>query len=585
MSVVDFGRADRAGLSSGKPGLSCVSGLPAMYNRHVKRAPIILLLLIVVLPLALLAWAGLRLSQHQQWQSEQRIRRLLTGQLREDDRTIAESFNTLAADLHQLTALDEYETETLRDVVRRDPRLFQLFVIDPEDVLIFPDPNGPLLQSEREFIFRAAQIINDRELQRLAAGEATGGRSPESDARLSPRDGNGAAVPSPTGARPASGWFTWYWGPGLNLMYWQRRPAGHIVGAALERSRWIADLIGGLPDTSAPTGDESSTPLKIRLVEAGGDVVYEWGQFLPEPSAVPSGQIRLSKPLEAWQLHVFAPLSELTQSADDAAYFNLLAGLTVAGVALTVLALIFYQQYARDMREAGQRVSFVNQVSHELRTPLTNIRMYAELIDSDMEKLADVSEESQRRVGVIVAETGRLGRLIDNVLTFARQERNALQLSVRRCEVDGVINSVVARFQGSLDQLNIITELDLHAEEPCLADPDALEQILENLISNVEKYAATGQWMQLTSGQQDGRTTVTVADRGPGIPTHVRDRVFEPFWRASDDLNQAAGTGIGLSIARQMARLHGGDLTLAPSPQGTTFRLELSTPPVLGDAL
>ena len=389
------------------------------------------------------------------------------------------------------------------------------------------------------------------------------------------------SAPAP---RTTTGWFSWYWGPGLNLIYWQRRQSGHIVGAALERSRWIADLIAELPDTPAASGTEldSSTPLTIRLVEAGGGTVYEWGRFRPAESAAPTGQIRLSAPLEAWQLQIFAPLNVMTEDAGDAAHFNLLAGLVIAGFTLTVLAVIFYQQYARDVREATQRVSFVNQVSHELRTPLTNIRMYAELVGADLERLADVPDESQRRVGVIVAETGRLSRLIDNVLAFARQDRDTLTLSVRLCQIDEVVTNVLSRFQGSLNQLGIAAELDLQSPDPCLADPDAIEQILENLISNVEKYAAAEQWMKVTTRQEGGTSRITVADRGPGILPSDREQVFEPFWRASHELNQAAGTGIGLAIARHMARLHGGDLTLLDTDQGATFQLVLSTPPIPG---
>ena len=85
--------------------------------------------------------------------------------------------------------------------------------------------------------------------------------------------------------------------------------------------------------------------------------------------------------------------------------------------------------------------------------------------------------------------------------------------------------------------------------------------------------------MEVTSQRQGGRTVITVSDRGPGIPKDMREKVFQPFYRCSDRLSEAVtGTGIGLSISRDLARLHGGDLTIMPAEVGTTFRVELDTP-------
>jgi len=101
--------------------------------------------------------------------------------------------------------------------------------------------------------------------------------------------------------------------------------------------------------------------------------------------------------------------------------------LGLLGATVISLTYYFYREQSREMREAAQRVSFVNQVSHELKTPLTNIRMYAELIEKD----ADESDERlQRYAGVIVSESQRLSRLIGNVLTFSRKQRRNL---VPRC--------------------------------------------------------------------------------------------------------------------------------------------------------
>jgi signal transduction histidine kinase len=211
-------------------------------------------------------------------------------------------------------------------------------------------------------------------------------------------------------------------------------------------------------------------------------------------------------------------------------------------------------------------VSFVNQVSHELKTPLTNIRMYADLVEADLDGLPDeAADEIRPRLGVIQSESERLCRLIANVLTFARRQRKTLRLSPAPCCIDEVVQDVVARFRPALERLGVECEFSAGAGKIVSADADVVQQIVGNLISNVEKYAAAGQWMSIATREEGGRTIITVADRGPGIAPALRELIFEPFWRGDHGIHGVAGTGIGLAIARELARLHGGDVTLVHS--------------------
>jgi len=102
-----------------------------------------------------------------------------------------------------------------------------------------------------------------------------------------------------------------------------------------------------------------------------------------------------------------------------------------------------------------------------------------------------------------------------------------------------------------------------------------VEQILVNLFSNVEKYAASGGVLQVASSQTGETTTITVSDGGPGIPARQHEAIFQPFYRSSDRLVDVAGTGIGLSIARELAQLHGGDVRLVDSETGACFEVTL----------
>ena len=186
----------------------------------------------------------------------------------------------------------------------------------------------------------------------------------------------------------------------------------------------------------------------------------------------------------------------------------------------------------------------------------------------------------RRHIDVIVSESQRLSRLIGNVLTFSRKQRQTLEIHPTAGVVDDVLQSVLDQFTPALDAQQIEVEFERGASEPVAFDADALEQIVGNLISNVEKYGAAGKYMKLTSRRLGDVIEITVTDRGPGVPQREKQRIFEPFYRVSSALTDGVvGTGIGLAIARDLARLHGGDLHLDPSEVGARFRVKLQCPP------
>jgi signal transduction histidine kinase len=212
-----------------------------------------------------------------------------------------------------------------------------------------------------------------------------------------------------------------------------------------------------------------------------------------------------------------------------------------------------------------------------LKTPLTNIRMYAELLQmTGNEK----DEKSTRYLEVVTSESQRLSRLIDNVLTFGRQQRGALKLRKSGGSVDEVINSVLESFRPSLEGKGVKVNFQAGASDRVLFDADVLRQIISNLLGNVEKYAPESGEAQVRSKREGDRTVISISDRGPGVPAAESENIFEPFVRLSSQVSDGvAGTGIGLSIARELARLHGGNLTLEPSKNGATFRVTILTKP------
>ena len=551
----------------------------------MKPRSLILILLIIGLPCGVLVWAAVRIARNEQIVVQQQFHDLMEQRLLDVNNSVERCFQQVEAHLQDLTSLNDPDISTLRHLGRSEPLVMQMFLLTPNGQLQYPGPEQTLNGSERRFLLKTSKMFSEQHLS-VASTEAVSGVAesvadpPAAAGRLSPQKQSVAPSADPPSEVLQSvnttdaGWFVWYWDRGLNLIYWNRRQSGQIVGAALDRARWMAELIGQLPDSSATrgSGQPPQSEPRIRVVNAASDPVYQWGTG-SDHATESICEIALAAPLSSWRLQCLVVPGQNPGTSAGSVY-GLAGGLTAVGVAVGLLAFVLIRDFTRDIREAGRQVSFVNQVSHELKTPLTNICLYAELLDRDMAHLPE-ADRLRKRLDVILSEGRRLSRLIGNVLTFARRERRSLQPAMSLSVPDEVIAQVFRHFRPALDALGIQVEIRLNAAESQRLDSDFLEQILGNLIGNVEKYAASSQSLIVQSGIEDQMLVVDIIDDGPGIPAQDGRRVFEPFVRLSQDISSVAGTGIGLSISRQLARLHGGDVCLRESESGCHFVVKL----------
>jgi len=518
--------------------------------------------LIVLVPLALVAYLALRVSREGAQLERHQLQGLLDGRLADVRSRADQAMSALERDLDARLADAPADADGLRALARRTPLARQLFRVDGEGRLVFPNGGADASDDERAFLQRTAPIFTGRAILNRDGASAT-------DAERGP---GGAGAPGlgdsliDLAARQSHGWLSWYWAEGLHLLFWRRAAGGGVVGVEVERIGVLARVVGALPTRALEEG-------RMELVDSRGQTVHQWGPMVAgaDPAAKADAALALAPPLDSWQLRYYISPAQRAAFAGgpDAGLF---LGLGAVALAMLGLAVYIYREYTRSMRDAAQRVGFVTQVSHELRTPLTNIRMYAELL----EDAADDDDDQQRRARVIVSESQRLGRLIDNVLAFARDQRG--QLAPRRdaIDVDEVVRRTAAQFEPALAARGIELELVLGGPLETAADPDGVEQIVANLLSNVDKYAAAGGHARISTTRAGDRAVVRVADRGPGIPAAHRDAIFRPFHRVSDSLTEgASGTGIGLAIARQLARAGGGELSLEPSERGACFALSL----------
>src|SRR3989441_11628399 len=231
----------------------------------------------------------------------------------------------------------------------------------------------------------------------------------------------------------------------------------------------------------------------------------------------------------------------------------MLLSLLALTAGLVVAALL---QLRREYELSRLRADFVSGVSHELRTPLGQIRMFSETL---LLGRVRSDEERERSLGIIDQEARRLTHLVENLLHFSRSERRLARLSPALAPLAPLVSEAAEGFAplAAARGVTLCNELTDGVVAP--VDADALRQMLLNLLDNAVKYGPSGQTVTLGLSVADGRARVSVDDEGPGIPAAERERIWDRFWRLERDRGSAvAGTGIGLSVVRELGALHGG---------------------------
>lgn len=542
---------------------------------------VIIFMLLVLTPLGLLTWLGVKSAKNERHHVAERFRQVFDGQLADIEQIIGKKVGELERQLHATSDIRIPTAENIRSIIRRERLARQIFVIDNDGVFLHPLNSKESTRQEREFFERTRSIWNSgaRFGQRNAEGKGQlSGKVTQYSKTTKPSDpvqqlkyqkGKGQVLNikpiSPQElaplSDPASGWHSWFWGDGLNLLYWRQPvPGGLVVGIEIERIVLLSDIVAALPtETGVGSG-------RMVLADARNKPIFQWGDYEQSEGELPLAERGLGSPLEMWRLRYFSKDNPGSGPLNTGTLTGLFGGLSAAGVTLLGLAMYFYRENAREMRTAEQKVSFVNQVSHELKTPLTNIRLYAELAGEKMGQDAD--PDLKKCLGIVSEESNRLGRLIGNVLTLAKRDRDtALRLTA--ADVDKVIKSTVEHFLPAFKKAGMEISINLSCPGNYMFDADAIEQILANLFSNAEKYASSGKLIRVSSRRYAQYIEIRVEDRGQGVAKELREYVFEPFSRLNDKLTEAAsGTGIGLSIARDLARQHGGDLRIEDSKDG-----------------
>lgn len=241
------------------------------------------------------------------------------------------------------------------------------------------------------------------------------------------------------------------------------------------------------------------------------------------------------------------------------------------------------QRATAELRAANQRLEgldrmkddFMSSVTHELRTPLTSIRALAELMQDDADMPAP---QRQQFLAIVVAETERLSRLVNQVLDMAKIESGHADWHNTDVDMVALARQAGQTVQELLREKGCVLDLQLPETVPPLrADPDRLMQVLLNLLSNAAKFVPqAGGRVQLRLWHDAAGITVEVQDNGPGVPAAQRELIFEKFRQGGDAAHRPQGTGLGLPISRQIVAHFGGRMLLRPDTgQGACFAFHL----------
>jgi signal transduction histidine kinase len=551
-----------------------------------RRRSTLLFFVLVALPLALLAWLGTYLMRDAAKRTDASMQAILAERLSLANHQLVHDLRQLTDEFGDLVQLGTPTSEAIKEIGTHawvakawtldakgdftetqgrasfeiltpfEPReqmkniLDRLKAAGNVDELVVHDPRGgPPFQRLSPIRFAAGRKMPWQTFQKL------GGYHIEE-----------AMAPTALKHR-ASGWHVGE----RTFIYWLKCPDGGIAAILLNTHLLMQGLFARLPHPGLEV-----PPGRMMLANIQGVPLHQWGKRLEGSESPPSAHRACSEPLDQWEL-AYTPADE---EFPKPYLFPIMLGMGSGVMLVIVLAWLYLHESARELSLAQQRVTFVNQISHELKTPLTNIRLYAEMAAHRAAASGDAA--MKRQLSVVETETSRLDRLIQNVLNYARQQRDKLTITPKPVSLDDIATRAIEFWKPTLEAKGFEISVDLRGPPVIEGDADAISQILGNLLSNVEKYGLAGRYVALRTEVEADVARVIVEDRGPGIPANKRKTVFEPFERLRSDLNEGvSGTGIGLTISRELAQLHGGKLAVCPQyREGARFILTLPIQPI-----
>jgi signal transduction histidine kinase/tetratricopeptide (TPR) repeat protein len=252
-----------------------------------------------------------------------------------------------------------------------------------------------------------------------------------------------------------------------------------------------------------------------------------------------------------------------------------------------VVALLVFGSYItartvrRELEVARMRADFVSTVSHEFRSPLTGIRQLAEML---LHGRVPGAERQRRYHKMILQESERLARLVENLLDFSRMEEGRKEYRLAPLNTSVWLRELAGAFQSEIAENGISVVANIPEDLPSIsADGEALECAVHNLLDNAVKYSPGSQTVWLDAAAGNGNVTISVRDRGVGIGETDRKHIFDRFYRVDGEISRKVkGAGLGLSLVRHIVAAHGGGIKCESRVgEGSRFSIRIPIAPSL----
>jgi two-component system, OmpR family, phosphate regulon sensor histidine kinase PhoR len=342
----------------------------------------------------------------------------------------------------------------------------------------------------------------------------------------------------------------------------------------------LTNLVAFTFPQSFPRLDLERSKLVYQVIDSGdGDppMVVHGLEFFEPPEGALTVTVPFTETMDMWSVRISESSADVARVIKkkrliDSLFIGGSVAVMLAGLLVLVLAI------RRERRANELKSEFISNVSHELKTPLSIISMFGEMLANGRTK---GPEQSTEYAEIIWRESVRLGRLIDNVLDFAKIDRGKGVYEFVETDVGEVVDRAVDLVGRRLTMAEMTIDVEIEPELPLVKlDANAFTLAVMNLIDNATKYAADGKRIKLELKRQGDRIVLSVQDWGQGIDVQEQEQIFERFYRArAVRLKQIRGSGIGLALVRHIARAHHGDVSVESTPGGgSTFRIWLPVP-------
>ncbi|MBU1096190.1 MAG: HAMP domain-containing histidine kinase [Bacteroidetes bacterium] len=260
---------------------------------------------------------------------------------------------------------------------------------------------------------------------------------------------------------------------------------------------------------------------------------------------------------------------------------GLVAQRTVTNLILIILitlvlvagVILVYRSIKKEIQFAQIRSDFVSNVSHELRTPLSLISMFAETLELNR---VPTEQKKQEYYKIISQETNRLSRIVNTILNFSKMEAGKREYKFESTDLNEIVENVMATYNFHLKNQGFECKISLHpAKLKVNIDKEAISEAIINIVDNAVKYSGEKKLIEISTGSDGIKNYISVKDYGTGIAEADQKKIFDKFYRVSNGLvHNTKGTGMGLSIVKQIVDSHNGKIKLYSIPgEGSTFTL------------